>query len=118
GLAQRQQHRAVVVEQRIALARRQPGPAAVGGQDVLAPGLRQHLEEQQVGELGNIVLVGDAVVAQDVAQVPQTLDDVAGGAAAAHAAGFQASSLMSPSRSASLPSNTLFRRFMPPYCAK
>ena len=36
-----------------------------------------HLEEQQVGELLDVVAVGHAVVAQDVAVVPEPLDDVA-----------------------------------------
>ena len=37
-----------------------------------------HLEEEQVGELLDIVAIGDAVVPQDVAVVPQALDDGCG----------------------------------------
>ena len=37
-----------------------------------------HLEEEQVGELFDVVAVGDAVVAQDVAVVPEALDDGGG----------------------------------------
>ena len=35
-----------------------------------------HLEEEQVGELLDVVAVGQAVVAQDVAVVPELLDDL------------------------------------------
>jgi hypothetical protein len=38
-----------------------------------------HLEEEQVGELLDVVAVGHAVVAQDVAVVPEALDDGGGG---------------------------------------
>ncbi len=37
-----------------------------------------HFEEEQVGELLDVVAVGHAVVAQDVAVVPEFLDDVLG----------------------------------------
>ena len=36
-----------------------------------------HLEEQQVGDLLDVVAVVDAVVAQGVAEAPELLDDVA-----------------------------------------
>ena len=38
--------------------------------------LVRHLEEQQVGELLDVVAVGEAVVAEDVAVVPELLDDL------------------------------------------
>jgi len=34
-----------------------------------------HLEEEQVGELFHVIAIGDAVVPEDVAVVPQALDD-------------------------------------------
>ncbi len=37
-----------------------------------------HFEEEQVGKLLDVVAVGHAVVAQDVAVVPEFLDDVLG----------------------------------------
>ncbi len=40
--------------------------------------LVRHLEEQQVGELFDEVAVAEAVVAQDVAVVPQLLDELLG----------------------------------------
>jgi hypothetical protein len=38
-----------------------------------------HLDEQQQHQLGDVIAVIDAVVAQDVAQVPQFLNDVVAG---------------------------------------
>jgi hypothetical protein len=35
-----------------------------------------HLDEEQQHQLGDVVAVVDAVVAQDVAEVPEFLDDV------------------------------------------
>jgi hypothetical protein len=35
-----------------------------------------HLEEEEVGQLLDVVAVGEAVVAQDVAVVPEFLDDL------------------------------------------
>ena len=40
--------------------------------------LVRHLQEEQVGELLDVVAVGQAVVAQDVAVVPELLDDLLG----------------------------------------
>jgi hypothetical protein len=40
-----------------------------------------HLEEKQEGELLEVVLVGEAVVAEDVAVGPEFLDDPVGGVA-------------------------------------
>ena len=56
----------------------QSNPAGIGD------GLRQwglrllvgHLEEQQVRQLLDVVAVGEAVVAEDVAVVPELLDDL------------------------------------------
>ena len=38
----------------------------------------RHLEEKQVGELLDVVPVGEAVITQDVAVVPQLLNDGGG----------------------------------------
>jgi hypothetical protein len=35
-----------------------------------------HLEEEQVGELLDVVAVGEAVVAEDIAVVPELLDNL------------------------------------------
>lgn len=42
-----------------------------------------HFEEQQVGELFDVVAIADAIVAEDVAVVPEFLDD--GGGFVGHA---------------------------------
>ena len=43
--------------------------------------LVRHLQEEQEGELLDVVAVGEAVVAEDVAVVPELLDDLVGGIA-------------------------------------
>ena len=53
-------------------------PAVAGRELVLGAGLLRHLEEQQVGQLGDVLVVGDAVVLEDVAEVPELGDDVVG----------------------------------------
>ena len=53
-------------------------PAVAGGDLVLGAGLRGHLEEQQVGQLGDVLVVGDPVVLEDVTEVPELGDDVVG----------------------------------------
>ena len=61
-----------------------PGPSGTiagrlnGGSRLLV----RHLQEEQEGQLLDVVLVGQAVVPQDVAVVPELLDD---GRAVAHA---------------------------------
>ncbi len=79
--AQFQQRLAVVVQQVQAAQARQRRPARVLGQLVLgqdAAGLVLvlHLDEEQQHQLGHVVAVVDAVVAQHVAKVPELLDDV------------------------------------------
>jgi hypothetical protein len=37
-----------------------------------------HLQKQQVGQLFDVVAVGEAVVPQDIAVVPELLDDLRG----------------------------------------
>ena len=46
---------------------------------IFGAGFLGHLEEQQIGQLGDVLMVGDAVVLEDVAQVPEFADDVVGG---------------------------------------
>ena len=46
-------------------------PAVGGGDGVLGVGFLRHLEEEDVGELGDVLVVGDAVVPEDVAEVPE-----------------------------------------------
>ena len=57
----------------------QPGPVEFGRDGAGLAGhpavLVVHLEEQQVSQLLDIVAVRHAVVAQDIAVVPQALDD-------------------------------------------
>ena len=75
---------AVVVEKLVAvlLHQRRPG---VGGRDGarLVIGrlgaLVGHLEEEEIGELFDVVAVAHAVVAQDVAEVPEFADNCGGG---------------------------------------
>jgi hypothetical protein len=61
----------------------QVGPAVALGDGRLLAGeggaLAGHLEEEEEGELLQVVLVGEAVVAQDVAVGPELLDDPIGG---------------------------------------
>lgn len=67
----------------VAVAGEEGGPVQPGGDGRgTAPGglglLVGHLEEEQVGELLDVVAVGEAVVAEDVAVVPELLDDLLG----------------------------------------
>ncbi len=84
ALAQAGQDMAVVGFERVAVQAGQAAPAQLGRDAAEADQLLLlvHLEEQQVGELLDVVAVGHAVVAQDVAVVPQALDD--GGGAVGH----------------------------------
>ena len=80
-LAQFLQRVAVVVEQLVAVPLHQAGPVIAGeyraGLVVGRPAaLVGHLQEQQIGELLDVVAVAHAVVTQDVAVVPEFLDDV------------------------------------------
>ena len=82
-LAQLFQRVAVVVEQRIAVeqAKRRPRVGRGDGARLVvrrAAALVGHLEEQQVGELLDVVAIAHPVVAQDVAVVPELLDEGGG----------------------------------------
>ena len=48
----------------------------------LRAGFLGHLQKQQVRQLGDVLVIGDPVVLQDVAEVPQLGNDVSGGLAA------------------------------------
>ena len=80
-LAQCIERMAVVVEQRIAVLFDQAGPAVLlrhdAGLAVRCLGaLVSRLEEQQVGEMFEIVAVAHAAVAEDVAVVPKFTCDI------------------------------------------
>jgi hypothetical protein len=70
---------AVVVEQRIAVKREEPGPSVIGGHQarlaVRRPGsLVGHLEEQQVGELLDVVAIRHAIITKHIAVIPKLLN--------------------------------------------
>ena len=72
--------------QGIAVLREQRRPVISGGDErVLAPrrlgALVGHLQEEQEGELFDVVALGEAVVAEDVTIRPELLDDLGGGVA-------------------------------------
>jgi hypothetical protein len=48
----------------------QIGPAVALGKLVFAAGLLGHLEKEQIGQLGDVLMVGDPVVLEVVAEVP------------------------------------------------
>src|SRR5581483_3031800 len=79
------------------------GPVGVIRESEIA--LAGHLQEQQIGELFDVVAVADAVVAQCVTKTPEPGDDVN------HAA---TSRFRSATRSPSFPSNTRLARPQPP----
>src|SRR5260370_42631193 len=41
--------------------------------------LGHHLEKQQIGQLGDVLLIGDAVLAQHGTEPPELVDEVGGG---------------------------------------
>jgi hypothetical protein len=81
GLAQLGERLAVVVFEADALhlGAGEVGPAVALGDGLLVAGhlgaLLGHLEEEEGGELFEVVLVGEAVVPEDVAEGPESLDD-------------------------------------------
>ncbi|MNP19411.1 hypothetical protein D3C76_1119350 [compost metagenome] len=83
-LAQVEQHLPVVVEQVQTGLAVQVRPARAFGQlvvefVVVLNLFEFHLDEQQQHQFGDVVAVVDAVVTEDVAKVPELLDDVAVG---------------------------------------
>ena len=79
-VAQRLKGVAVVIEQLVAVFLDEARPTVLLRHGALLVvrrlgALVGHLEEQQIGELLDVVAVGHAVVAQDVAVVPEFLDD-------------------------------------------
>ncbi len=56
----------------------QISPAIASGDLLLSAGLLRHLQEEEVGEFGDVLVIGHAVVLEDVAEVPELGDDVVG----------------------------------------
>jgi hypothetical protein len=56
----------------------QLAPAIAVRQRGIAAGLGHHLEEKQEGQLGDVLVVGHAIIAKDVTQIPELGDNVAG----------------------------------------
>jgi hypothetical protein len=56
----------------------QIGPSVALGKLIFAAGFPCHREEEQIGQLGDVLMVSDPVVLEDVAEVPQLGDDVLG----------------------------------------
>jgi hypothetical protein len=83
SLAETGQQVPVVAFQIVAVQPKETGPVKFGryGTRLAEHGavLVVHLEEQQVGELLYVVAIGHAVVAQDIAVVPEALNDCGGG---------------------------------------
>jgi hypothetical protein len=48
----------------------QIAPAVALGKAIVAAGLLGHLEKEQIGQLGDVLMVSDPVVFEDVAEVP------------------------------------------------
>jgi hypothetical protein len=68
----------VEVEELDAVLFRHVVPAVALRNLVLGAGLFHHLEKEQERELGHVLVVGDPVVAENVAEVPELLNDVLG----------------------------------------
>jgi len=71
------------VSEGVAVEGEEGGPVETGGDGGgLAPGrkgaLVRHLEEQELGQLLDVVAVGETVVAEDVAGVPEFGDELLG----------------------------------------
>ena len=56
----------------------QIGPAIACRELIFGAGFLGHLEEEQIGQLGDVLVIGDAVILEDVAEVPELGDDVGG----------------------------------------
>ena len=95
-------------------------PAIAFGQPLLMAGLGQHLQKQQERQLGDVIRVGDPVVTQDVAEVPELRDDLARDAVAVcHAATFfHTSSLISPRTASSCAAENLVQPLKPAVLAE
>jgi FtsH-binding integral membrane protein len=44
----------------------------------LGPGLLGHFEKEDIGQLGNILMIGNAVVPQDITETPKFLNNFLG----------------------------------------
>ncbi len=56
----------------------QIGPAMVCRELIFGAGFLGHLEEEQIGQFGDVLMISDAVILEDVAEVPELGDDVGG----------------------------------------
>ncbi len=66
----------VKLEELDAVLLRERVPPVALGDLLLGPRLFRHLEKEEVRELGDVLQIRDPVVPQDVAQIPELLDDV------------------------------------------
>src|SRR5262245_31385554 len=107
-------------QQILAFAFGQITPSVSFWQSIFALGLLHHFQKQQERQLGYVILIGDAVIAQNVTEAPELLDDVLrrGAGAFNHADFLQSSSLMSPRMTSSRPSNIRFNLVKPPISAR
>lgn len=51
-------------------------PAIPGWQLFLRPGLFRHLQKEQVGQFGDVLVIRDAIILEYIAQIPQFGNDV------------------------------------------
>lgn len=56
----------------------QVGLAMVCRELIFAVGFPGHHEKQKIGQLGDVLVVSDAIILEDVAQIPELGDDVGG----------------------------------------
>ena len=68
----------VEVELLYPLSRGDVVPPEALGELPLGLRLLRHLEEEEIRQLGDVLVVGDAIVPEDMTQVPQLLNDLAG----------------------------------------
>src|SRR5262245_62274353 len=54
-------------------------PAIASGELLLSPCFFGHLEEQQKRQLSDVLVIRNAIVAQDMAEIPKPGNDVLGG---------------------------------------
>jgi hypothetical protein len=78
-VTQRREDRAIKAKLLDAFGRGEVLPAHARWDAVLALQLGHHLEEQQVGQLGDVLLVSDAVFAQQGAKPPKLVHEIGRG---------------------------------------
>jgi hypothetical protein len=77
--AQFQQEFSVKLVQLDPLLRYQIGPAISFRDFVFGPCFLSHLQKKDVSKFSHVLVIGDAVVTEDIAQVPKFLNDFGGG---------------------------------------